>query len=402
MTIHRTASLWLAVAALAGATSARAAELAVETDFPGGSGVAEVDRKTNTVRLDPADHPGKGWRCWWYARLVGLTPGEAITLDVGEAPWATPKRAALSTDGGETWQQSEEGVAEGKRMRYTLAFDTETALVAWGPPFVPSDAGALVRELSEDSPDAESFVLCRTREGRDTPALRIGRTAGREGGADRPLVWVHARQHAWESGSSWVGKGFAEWAVSDAPAAVRLRERCEIVFVPIMDVDNAHRGAGGKNQEPQDHNRDWTDAPHWNAVAAAQKELRAAAEADRLAAYVDLHNPGAGSLFPYFYITPRELLGEPAADNLDRFLLLAKEEITGPLRFTGQTIASGQDYDPKAWTAISKNWVARLGTPAIAVTLETAWNAPASHTEGYLAVGRQLGKTLARYIEAGL
>ncbi len=379
-----------------------AAEIAVDTDFPGGSGtVSSIDQESATLSIDPTDHPERGWRCWWYIRLTGLTPGRTVTLDVGEAPWATPDRATYSVDGGRTWRHSDPGTRDRKRIRYALDLDTETALVAWGPPFVPADAEALVARIAEASPDAEAFSLCRTREDRNTPALRIASADGDTPPAERPLIWIQARQHAWESGASWVGKGFAEWIVSDAPEAVRLRATTRVVFIPIMDIDNTHRGAGGKNQVPHDHNRDWSDSPHWHAVAAAQKELRAAAGEGRLAAFIDLHNPGASDLFPYFYVPPQDALTVPARRNLADFLAAAKAEITGPLRFAGRTIESGANYDPKAWKAISKNWVAELGSDAVTVTLETAWNTPASTTAGYETVGRQLGLALARYLRDG-
>lgn len=371
-------------------------EIVVNTDFPGGSGeVVSLDQEARVLILNPTDHPERGWRCWWYVRLTGLQKGITLTLDVGDAPWATPDQATVSVD-RETWKQTSRGVREGKRIRYSIAAEAEAMWVAWGPPFVPADGEKLVRELSDRSPEAEAFSLCRTREGRDTPALRVA--PGSEAVGRKPLVWVQARQHAWESGSSWVGKGFAEWLVSEDPAAIDLRHRAEIVFVPIMDIDNVHRGAGGKSQRPQDHNRDWSEDPHWNAVRAAQQQIRAAASEERLVAFIDLHNPGAGNRFPYFYVPPKDILTEAGYRNEKAFLSAAKAEITGPLRFTGQAIESGSSYDPRAWKAISKNWVAMLGTDAVSVTLETAWNTPASTTEGYLTVGRQLGRALQRYL----
>lgn len=394
--LQSTACLLIAIVSLASRGLALG-EITVSTDFPGGSGeVVSIDQDTATIRLNPTDHPGKGWRCWWYVQLSGLSVDGPLILDVGEAPWATPDRATLSVDSGKTWRHSVPGIREGKRIRYRLEPGTETALVAWGPPFVPDDAAALTRTLAEHLPRIEPFTLCRTREDREIPAIRS--RPPENAPTPPPLVWLHARQHAWESGSSWVARGFGEWLVSDDADAVRLRETAEIVLVPIMDIDNVHRGAGGKNQQPQDHNRDWTTAPHWPAVAAAQSELSAAAKAGRLAVFVDLHNPGAGDRFPYFYIPPRSVLSAPAVKNLDHFLALAKTEITGPLRFTGKAIESGEKYDPKAWTAISKNWVSRLGTPAVSVTLETSWNTPSSHTEGYLTIGRELGETISRYL----
>src|SRR5690606_35933588 len=195
--------------------------------------------------------------CWWYLRVDGIEPGETIMLDVGQAPWATPDRAAFSLDGS-MWQQTAPGRRDGKRIVYRQQIDARTAWFAWGPPFVPADAKALVEEAA-CSPHAEALLLCRTREGRDVPALRIAE--GDLPPAERRGIWIQARQHAWESGSSWVGKGFLDWVLSDAPAAQALRRQSLIVFVPIMDIDNVHRGAGGKNQVPQDHNRDWSDQP---------------------------------------------------------------------------------------------------------------------------------------------
>ncbi len=371
------------------------AQLKVQTDFPGGSGeVVSLDAKTQHLVLNPADHPGRGWRCWWYVRLTGIRPRETVTLDVGNAPWATPDQATFSVDEGETWQHTEMGERDQKRIVYKLKVDTDSVFVAWGPPFVSSDAKALVGKLDAGSEEASAFNLCQTRGGRETPAIRIGAEEGR----DKPLVWIQARQHAWESGSSWVAQGFGEWLVSDAAGAVWLRRNYEVVLVPVMDIDNVDLGAGGKSQTPHDHNRDWSDEPNWRAVAAAQALIKKAAENDRLAAFVDLHNPAVEDLSPFFFLPAAEIMSGAAKVNQTRFLAIAKEEMRGPLQFNGRVKASGSAYD-KDWTKISSNWVSLLGTPAIAVTLETSWNTPNSTTENYRIIGRQLGQSISRSLK---
>lgn len=365
-------------------------------DFPGGSGVVHVQAgEETTIRIDPSNHPGKGFRAWWYVKLAGLTPGKTVVLDVGEAPWATPDQAMFSTDNAD-WKQTEPGVRTGKRIRYRLVPPAGTLWVAWGPPFVLADAQRLV-ESTGGRAGAEVFNLCETREGNATPAVRIMEKVDSEP-SSRPLLWVHARQHAWESGASWVCKGFVDWVCSSDAAATRLRQSAEIVVVPIMDVDNVQRGAGGKNQIPHDHNRDWSDSPHWRAVAEAQSALRKAAQEGRLAAFIDLHNPSANDKSPFFFIPPAEVLSPQGRENLARFISIARQEMTGPLAFKGKTVESGAQYDPKAWRQISKNWVACLGTPAISVTLETSWNTPESTIAGYETIGAQLGKAVSRYM----
>jgi hypothetical protein len=165
-----------------------------------------------------------------------------------------------------------------------------------------------------------------------------------------------------------------------------------------MDIDNVARGAGGKNQVPQDHNRDWTDQPYWRAVIAAQEAIRLADAEGQFDLFIDLHNPDAGARNPYFYVAPDDLLSELGRKNLQRFLEAAQAEMTGPLAFLGRTIPSGKGYDPK-WQAISKNWVTiHTRDHVVAVTLETAWNTPHSTAPGYQQVGRELGRAVERYL----
>lgn len=372
-----------------------AGDLTIESDFSGGSAkVLEIDQEKRLIRIEPEANPQRGWECWWYFQASGITPGETITLDVGNAPWATPDQAAFSTDNA-TWQQSPVGKREGKRIVYQLKVDRDTCWFAWGPPFRVEDAQRLVNESAKNSPHATAFELCQTRARRPVPALRVQE----EGVPDdqRKGIWIQARQHAWESGSSWVCQGFIQWLLSDDPRAASLRQKSLITIVPVMDIDNVAIGAGGKNQSPQDHNRDWSDQPHWNSVKVAQQQILEQDKAGRFDLFVDLHNPGANDRNPYFYTTAAEYLSDEGKRNLAQFLATARLEITGPLAFQGETRESGPSYD-KNWTKISKNWVTKnTGDGVVAVTLETAWNNPSSNQQGYQTVGQQLGMAIERY-----
>ena len=114
---------------------ASADEIKVDSDFPGGSGEVErIDSGKKLIVLNPSDYPDRGWRCWWYVKIDGIPDKESWTLDVGEAPWATPDRATFSSDGGRSWQHTEPGTRDGKRIRYTIVGNEKDLLVAWGPP----------------------------------------------------------------------------------------------------------------------------------------------------------------------------------------------------------------------------------------------------------------------------
>ena len=195
-----------------------ALQLKVDADFPGGSvRVEKIDQEARLVRFQPAAYEGRGWVCWWYFKLTGITPGETITLDVGGGGFARPDQATLSTD-GKTWKHTAPAERRGNRNIYRQVVKTREAWFAWGPPFLLKDARALVLRLAESSAEAEAIELCRSAEKRSVPMLRVGPDV-----ADRPTVWIHARQHAWESGSSWVARGLGEWLVSDDERARSLR-----------------------------------------------------------------------------------------------------------------------------------------------------------------------------------
>jgi len=377
-------------------SAARAAPpLEVSIDFEGGSAQVEsIDQEARLVKIVPTPHADRGWHCWWYLKLAGIEPGETITLDVGNGSWATPDRAAVTLD-GRCWQQTAPGRRQGKRIVYRHTIDAAEAWLAWGPAFTPAQGRALVERIARAHDFAAEFKLCNTRGGRPTPALRIARPSAEP----KVGIWIQARQHAWEVGSSWVLKGFADWLVSDDARAKSLRREAEIVLVPIMDVDNTAIGAGGKEQKPHDHNRDWSDDPHWRSVAAAIAEIQRMDAAGRFDVFIDLHNPGAGSHRPFFYIAPDEILTDVGRANLDRFLEDARREITGPLRLAEKAQVTGSNYD-KRWRRISKNWVVEHTAPhVVAVTLETAWNTPHSTVQGYETVGRQLGRAVQRYLQ---
>ena len=99
-----------------------------------------------------------------------------------------------------------------------------------GPPYTPRTAKTFVRDISKTSPHAEAAELCRSREGRSVPLLHV--REGQRSTEERFGVWVQARQHAWESGSSWVAQGFAEWIVSDDTDAAWLRTACSDLYRP--------------------------------------------------------------------------------------------------------------------------------------------------------------------------
>ncbi|RBP44237.1 zinc carboxypeptidase [Roseimicrobium gellanilyticum] len=391
--------------------------LTVESDFEGASvRVMHVDAGSQTVQFMPGGDPKRGWPCWWCFRVEGLDPRKPLTLQLHasdlpmpqangvpsnkplSADWAMPLRASFSPD-GKSWKKTPLGVRAEAVMTYTFPVEGTSVLVAWGPPFTPSSAAELVRRVADSSAAAEERELCKSREGRTVPMLRV--CEGDRVEARRFGIWVQARQHAWESGASWVCQGFTEWLMSDESNALWLRQHAEIYIVPIMDIDNTATGNGGKEALPQDHNRDWTEKPNWNEVAAAQTHIREFVKEGRMDVFLDLHNPGAKDTKAFFYALPDELVKEPMLGNRKRLFSLSRSEVGSVMPMMDGPKYDGPKYHP-LWRQMSGTWVTMNGNPhTVAVCLETPWNIEQSTVEGYKAVGAKLGVAVQRYLEEG-
>lgn len=393
------------------------APLQVSSDFPGGSAkVLKLDPASNTVGITPAGDPKHGWPCWWYFRLDNVAPGKPVVLEVtanqgvvrdGDGDktrklpiaYSLPEYAAWSID-GTNWEHTAKGEKQGDRSTYRIDASASTLWLAWGPPFTLKEAGQMIQRTCDLCPGATRFVLAHTRGGRPVPGVRLSRPAAATG--PRFTVWIQARQHAWESGSSWVAKGFADWLVSNDPSAVSLRAKADVIIIPIVDVDSVETGQGGKEQVPHDQNRDWGPGPYFPEVAAGMNSLGALARADRLDLFLDLHNPGYSARDIDFYIASVPFRAPQRVANEDHFLKLVKEQMTGDIKFNGRLGPIGQTYDPTVNKAVDA-WVAAQTKPhVVSLTMEIPWNISASTASGYLQAGEQLGRSIDLYLQPAI
>jgi hypothetical protein len=416
MELRRLMKLVLA-ACLVGAVSTLQAEmefssLKATVDFSGGSAVVQsVDRDLGIIHITPKIRAERGWPCWWYLKVENATKGLPITLRLtasdGEyrrgrvlnADWSQPDRAAISVD-NMTWTQTPKCQKSSGTATYSINAPADSFWIAWGPPFLPSHADEILRSIKSRRPDATIFELAKTRGGRSVRGIRIGGNPDSE--PPGYGVWVQARQHAWEAGSSWVGRGFVDWLASDDQSAVNLRRVATVYYVPIMDVDNAAMGAGGKDSVPRDHNRDWDDEPHYPEVAAAQQRILKLNADRRFDVFVDLHNPGGSERRPYFF-GPTKLDKLPAVQqqNHARWLAISKDAISGPLPLEPRYKFATYVKTDEERNRMSANWVRNhTADHVLSTTLETVWNTPHSTQAGYMTVGAQLGRVVSRYLES--
>ncbi|MCC6508840.1 MAG: hypothetical protein IT423_07020 [Pirellulaceae bacterium] len=401
--------IWLALSPGLDAQIAQpiASAITVQADFEGGNvEVVQLDQAMQRLRVMPALREGRGWPCWWSMRVDGLKPGTDLTLEVQAQTrpyrdksilahtWCQPQHAWISDDEGMTWSPSPRGTLNSdKQMVYNIPVTRSELRIAWGPPFVTTDAEALLQHIADRVADSQRFELSKTRGGRSVNGIRVGQ----ENAPNQ--VWVNARQHAWEAGGSHVGRGFMEWIISDAPAAQALRANTCIYFIPIMDVDNVALGAGGKDAQPRDHNRDWADDAIYPEVAAAQKMIRSIHERHGLDAYIDLHNPAPKD--PVFFFGPFGFaeLPDVTRKKYQHCIELAAKNIREPVAVVPEYRFATYVTTEEERGRMSSGWVRNnLGDHGISVTLETGWNNSAMSVAGYGSIGAGLGRSLAEYL----
>jgi hypothetical protein len=388
---------------LAASSSELLADLRVSTNFESGSAsVVAIDTNTQTIRFQPAGKAERGWQNWWFLRVDGADTRRPVNLEleaVGKLSpaWAMPDRAAFSTNGS-VWTQTALGERRDKIQIYRVSTPSPTFWLAWGPPFTASDAAAFGQRLAAAHSSVKTFELCKSLEGRSVPAWKIAEGARPSG--KRMGVWIVAREHAWESGGSWVARGIVEWLVGPDEHARWLRENAEVFVVPVMDVDRVATGDGGKGSSPRDHTFDWSEPPHYREVAAAQQQIRSLLQEGRMNLLLDLHNPGARKdpEAEGLYLTPPNLLSAPVVKLQERFVSLLQEEFP-KLTFTDEKPRSNDPVDVKRWHGITTSWLLDQGsTNTVGYTIETPWNTPQGTTEGYAKVGRRLGLVMEKYL----
>ena len=165
------------------------AKVEVDSNFPGGSVVVDaLDEKARTLRFRPKNYKNKGWACWWSFKVSGLKPGDVWKLGLQGSGFAVPKRASISSD-GKTWKHSPPGKRSSKLHVYEMEVPAETTWFAWGPTFVLANAKRLVEKTAKAKVGAKGYVLCKSQEGHEVPALRWEP----KGNNKKPALWIQAR-----------------------------------------------------------------------------------------------------------------------------------------------------------------------------------------------------------------
>lgn len=203
---------------------------------------------------------------WFYFRMDDVA-NRALTLRLaafrGEynhrpstpaGPWFRP---VFSVD-GENWKHFDAASWDAEKAELTLQLRVaaNTVWIAHIPPYPHSRVLGLIDEVKR-SPHARAEVIGQSVLGRELHLVTVTNFARPEDG--KKVVWLQARQHAWECGTSFLVEGALRFVISDDPAAVRLRDQTIFKFVPMINPDSVARGEVRFNVNGFDPNRQWDE-----------------------------------------------------------------------------------------------------------------------------------------------
>ncbi|WP_236970211.1 M14 family zinc carboxypeptidase [Membranihabitans marinus] len=378
------------------------------TEFSNGGGEVLLNKiDPITIQVVPHNQNNGGWsKIWWHFQVEGVAPNENIVLNV-EKGSGYVEQVFYSYD-DENWALTNSGEIielEGKeyiQIHHVVRGDKIS--FAYDLPYRMKELESLLLPQLQGMPRVRVFDYCKSKHGRLVKAIQLKCTGKR---SERKYgVWLQARAHSFEAGSSWVLHELTQWLISNHPLAMELRKTTEITILPIVDVDAVEEGRTGKNQKPYDHNRGWSEeVSHWPEVNTTKSKLKKMSTENMLDLFIDFHGPGNKS-HPYFIIAvDKNLKTDIQRDNRQKFF-----EVLGakPFDDSSKNTQSMHQffYSKREWKSknhdSSNMWVGHNTTNnVINLTLEVNMGTPLSTIDGYKVEAITLGKAIAKYFNQG-
>jgi murein tripeptide amidase MpaA len=328
------------------------AGIGVVSNFEGGS-VGKVDRvgpdHLQCAVRGQADQDQRNRQANWYYFELTHLPRRAVTIDLtnlaGEYNYHSPAfavtkdtRPVYSYD-GVTWTHFSNEQVSWQESYLRLRFEpaSDHIWIAHVAPYTNRDLERLLNSF-QASPYFDRQVVGHTVQKRDMLLLTITNPKASQTG--KKVIWLMFRQHAWETGSSWVCEGAIRFLLSDDERAQRLRDGNIVKIFPMADPDGVADGGVRFNQNGYDLNRNWDtiDPRTMPEIAAQHKAILDWVDAGHpIDLFLSLHNTETGEYLEA--PAPFHALGERLFQNLTA---TTSFNPTVPLRDAGETTTPGK------------------------------------------------------------
>jgi len=268
-------------------------------------------------------------------------------------------KTVVISENGRDWTPMPTESLPGNRVRLTVDMRGPKLYVARTEPYRLSDLDHLL-ESTRTSRLVQIVSIGKTVGGRELEVMRIG-----DPGAPY-RVFLRARAHPWESGSSWVAEGLIRRLLKDDDAAKKFLRQYTVYILPMANKDGVARGMTRFNISGRDLNRNWDKPADPNLApenVALEKWLEGMIKVGRrphLA--IELHNDGRGLLH----------ISRPPIKQLDRHLarMATFEDLLR--KKTWFTEGSTNAVFRNSGT-LGDGWLARYGIDAVVHELNCNW-----------------------------
>ncbi|HUT61192.1 MAG TPA: M14-type cytosolic carboxypeptidase [Phycisphaerae bacterium] len=374
-------------------------ELAFQSDFPGGNGLAlgveeSAERVTVRFAAEPKNCPEA---MWFHFRVAGLAgrPVRCILANPEQTlgGWDWSKNRPVQRPAGGAWSRS--GAAQridaaGGRVEWAwdIGGGAEHIEVAHCFPYQPADMEATLREIGGAFQTAMIGVSSKGR-----PMIRIYSTMPE---AAKPAVLLLARNHAGETPGSWVLDG----ALRHVAASEALRNAVTWWAVPFVDLDDVVEGSYGKDPWPHDCNRSYGNGKRPETIAVVADGARLA-KASRRLFVADLHAPAHAERQCYVPTRGWEPNSptNPIAEEFGQRLNAAVPE---DIRSSTATITPPGGANTRYEGPSACRWATeRLGQQGVTIEISYQGTESADYGIGdYHRIGAALAETLAAWVTA--
>lgn len=247
-------------------------ELIISTDFEGGN-IGTIGKVSDThwvcAVAGEADSKNRNRQASWYYFKIDNAEDQELVIDLtnltgeynykyGVRPISSENQPAISYD-QENWAYlSEDQITYDENcgvLTMTFTPKKKQVWVAHIPPYTNSSLDRLL-SLYEDHPMLTTGSIGETPKNRDMTILTI--TNDEILNSKKNVIWLMARQHAWESGTSWVLEGLLHYLLDSKEGRAALNENL-FKIIPMGDPDGVARGGVRFNSFGHDLNRNWDD-----------------------------------------------------------------------------------------------------------------------------------------------
>ena len=192
---------------------------------------------------------------------------------------------------------------DGERLQFEFTPEHDSVYFAYFAPYSYERHLDLISS-AQVAFDCRHKLLGQTLDGRDISLLIIG-----EADANKPKVWITARQHPGETMAEWCAEGMIARLLDEHDGVGReLLDKAVFYIVPNMNPDGSVRGHLRTNAAGVNLNREWQN-PSLNQSPEVYLVLK---EMERVGVdmYLDLHGDEA---LPYNFVAGSE--GIPSFDQ---------------------------------------------------------------------------------------